>query len=411
MRNRISSIIIDPNKSEHDYNSLILTKESQYYYSYGEIGFDLKVLDSSINILNELDEFRGVDCIITIGDGIDFTPLCDLSIEYRFKWIHVTEFDPKKLVDYIINVFLYNINRDKKSNEKIFSIFTCTYKTPHTDFDRLYTSLLNQTYRNWNWFILDDSPNDDTINYITSKHDPRIVIVKNVSNHGNIGFNKKIAAMSCNGDYLVEVDHDDELTSDCLEKLLEAFNKYPDVDFVYSYALEDCGGQPVNYGDYFSYGLGSYIYEKVNGVEYKIATSPDINAISIRAIQAMPNHVRCWKSDFYRMISGHNPELSVLDDMDIIIRTFLYGKIAKIEKVLYIQHQGSDDRSSGNGTTQSKRFLEIQRTNEYLRMKYNKQIHERVLELGGEDPCWRGEYELADMYCSHDNLKSFNYTI
>ena len=69
-------------------------------------------------------------------------------------------------------------------------------------------------------------------------NDPRITIIQNVTNHGNIGFNKHTIAMMCNGDFLVEVDHDDELTFDCLEKLHDAFIKYPDTDFVYSLTAE-----------------------------------------------------------------------------------------------------------------------------------------------------------------------------
>ena len=36
--------------------------------------------------------------------------------------------------------------------------------------------------------------------------------------------------MMCDGDYLVEVDHDDELLPDCLMKLYECF-KASDADF------------------------------------------------------------------------------------------------------------------------------------------------------------------------------------
>ena len=194
-------------------------------------------------------------------------------------------------------------------------------------FDRLYESLKNQTYKNWNWFIIDDSPNDETSKMIAKKNDPRITIIKNVSNHGNIGFNKHTIAMMCDGDYLVEVDHDDELTPDCLEHLHNAFTEFPDTDFVYSDAIEIIDGKEVTYEIPFAYGLGKY--EKVNilGKERNVALTAQINALSIRGIHACPNHVRCWKSEFYKRIGGHNTELSVLDDFELIIRTFLYPKL------------------------------------------------------------------------------------
>ena len=63
-----------------------------------------------------------------------------------------------------------------------------------------------------------------------------------------------------------------------------------------------------------------------------VPITPDINALSIRHIVAEPNHVRCWKKEFYHKIGGHNIELSVLDDMDLLIRTFYMVKMCKIPK-------------------------------------------------------------------------------
>lgn len=388
MRNRISAIIIDPDYDSHDY-SLITTKgDAVYGYEYGEHEFDLKILNDSDNILSEISKFKDFDCLITIGNKINFKPLNELSFEFRKKWIHRDEFDPVWITRNIINVFLYNINREREQEVKLFSCFTCTFNTSKKDFEQLYNSLLNQTYKNWNWYILDDSTNPTVSEMIANYHDPRIFVFKNISNHGNIGFNKHMIASMCDGDYLVEVDHDDELTEDCLELLLAAFTKYPDSDFVYSDAYEEVNGKEVYYDTGFAYNLGTYKKVNIKGVERNIAITAEINAISIRGIHALPNHVRCWKKDFYHRIGGHNTELSVLDDMDLLIRTFLYGKMTKIEKVLYIQHEGNNIKRHDGTTAQSKRFFEIQRTNHLLRRKYDKQIHERILELGYKDEPW-----------------------
>lgn len=415
MRNRISALIIDPHKKDHNYNLVTVEKDPVYFRSYGEYGFDLRVISDASNILSEMNQFRGFDCMITVGnpEEFDFKPLNELSFEFRKKWIHENEFNPSLMARHIIEVFLYNINRHRPDEVKLFSIFTCTYKTSNKMFDRLYESLCAQTYKNWNWFIIDDSPNGDTADRISKKFDPRITVVRNITNHGNIGFNKKAIAMMCDGDYLVEVDHDDELTPDCLELLHKAFMTYPDTDFVYSHAMEEINGQPVHYGDHFAYNLGTYRDMDVNGTIRHIALTPDVNAVSVRGIHALPNHVRCWKADFYRKIGGHNPELSVLDDMDILIRTFLYGKMTLVDKVLYIQHEGNSTPTSRGQTTQSARFKEIQRTNDYLKMKYDEQIHNRILELGAEDVVWVNETVGSRLFMEYDKTKliNFNYTL
>ena len=392
MRKIISAIIIDKEYKNHDYKDVILNN----FPNYMESKFDLKIIDSCENIIREMKDFNGFDCIITIGD-VDDMSLRLSSYEVRKKWVHLDKYNSVDITNIIINVFVNNINRDREE-QKLFSIFTSTYNTSDEMIKRLYNSLKSQTYKNWNWWIIDDSENNETIEKLNALDDFRITILKNVTNHGCIGFNKHMIAMMCDGDYLVEVDHDDELLPDCLMKLYECF-KASDADFVYSDTMEYIDGMAINYGDGFSYGQGYYRDEIVKGVKYSIAvTTSSINAKSIRGIHAMPNHVRCWKKDFYHKIGGHNTELSVIDDMDLISRTFLYGRMAKVDKVLYIQHEGvSETKEDRGNTTTNKRFKEIQRINYLLYNKYDKQIHERILELGFEDPVWDDNKQHSDL--------------
>lgn len=282
-----------------------------------------------------------------------------------------------------------------------FSIFTCTYKTTKGQIHRLYQSLLKQTYKEWDWWILDDSPKDyKDNNFSEIKNDPRVFILKNVSHHGNIGFNKHMIAMCCDGDYLVEVDHDDELTPDCLECLYQAFQEHPDSKFVYSDCIEMVGDHmSVLYGDNFSFGQGYYKDNvEVNGWFYKVAIScPSINCKSIRGIYAAPNHVRCWERDFYHEIGGHNIELDVCDDYELCVRSFLFTKITHVNKVLYIQHEeGTQERGKDGNNTQSVRYDRIQQLNWAMYALFDKRIHERILELGFEDQIWTDE-EKSDL--------------
>ena len=408
MRPRISAIIIDPKKSEHDYEDIYTTQ----YYKNAEIHFDLLVLTSTESLLSEINRFRGFDCLITIGREIDFTVLNGLSFEIRKKWVHFDEFNGEIISSSIVATFMKNINRERKGNE-LFSIFTCAFNTTKKQIERLYNSLVNQTYHNWNWWVLDDSPkNSNTCDYLEKLRDPRVFIIRNVSNHGSIGFNKHIIASACDGDYLVEVDHDDELTHDCLMLLKKAFDTYEDADFVYSYAMEEMDGGAIVYGGEFALGQGTYEEHEVNGRVHMVATTPDITALTLRHIVGLPNHVRCWKKEFYHRIGGHNQDLAVLDDMDILIRTYLNGKMCKIPKVLYIQHEGSSNDANGRGsTTQGARFSEILRTGVYLKAKYDKEIHEKILADGYDDYVWDEGTESSKLDINSDKLPAYNYTL
>ena len=392
MQNKITAIIIDKERGKHDYKRVKFNNLPNWC----EKGFELSVYESAVGILKKINNNPGFDCLLTIGDVPGVEEINALPYAYRRKWSKLDSFDPAIIAYYIVNTLLLNINREPMA--KTFSIFTCTFNTPQKFIDRLYKSLLAQTYGNWNWWILDDTKSNDTVDKIKSLCDPRITVVKNVTRHGNIGFNKHMIAMMCDGDYLVEVDHDDELTPDCLEKLLECYTK-SGADFVYSDCLEIIDGHPIDYTDNFSFGQGYYRDEVVNGVPYQhvAITCRNINVKSIRGIYALPNHVRSWNKEFYHKIGGHNTEISVIDDMELLIRTFLYGRMAKVDKVLYIQNQG-ESRSNGRGDTATGgRLAEIQRMNLLVKWKYEKPIHERILELGVDDIIWNEETQEGDV--------------
>jgi len=97
----------------------------------------------------------------------------------------------------------------------------------------LYDSIINQTYPNWEWVIL-------TNNKCTPQHLPERIQndfrVKIFHWHGETASIGKLKLDSFNlgtGDILIEADHDDMFTPDCLEKLNKAYQD-ESVGFVYS---------------------------------------------------------------------------------------------------------------------------------------------------------------------------------
>ena len=396
MINRLKAIIIDSLCSLHDYS---LVKSVDKLWNNSERGFDLILLDNISNIDEILWENKDFDSIITICENENceiYNNFCQRGFQFRKKWCNFNEFNSVKIANAIIGTFFTNMTRDN-GRFPLFSFFTCTFNTPKEKIERLYSSIVSQEYIEWDWFILDDSTDDSVINIIESFNDYRITIIRNSTNHGSIGFNKHAIAMMCDGDYLVEVDHDDELTCDCLKYLKMAFETYKDTDFVYSESLELAGDESIIYCKGWGFGEGKRGKEIVNGVEYEKNIIPEVNPFSIRTIYSQPNHVRCWKKSFYHLIGGHNTSFSVMDDCELIIRTFLNGKMTKIDKILYIQHEDKGKRGESGNNTQSIRYGEIQRFAWYLKRYYDKKIHERILELGFTDYAWnenRGESEL-----------------
>jgi glycosyltransferase involved in cell wall biosynthesis len=280
-----------------------------------------------------------------------------------------------------------------------FSIFTPTYKTGERLY-RTYESLKKQVWTNWEWVIVDDSPDEETWKIIQeiSKNDFRVKPHRIYPlSGGNVGLAKHRAAMLCNGDWLVELDHDDYLTSDCLSTCNSAIEKYPDAGFLYSDVCEMYDdGEPKYYdhdwsGDwyarhdnFFDFGYAGHTWTDADGKKVLAHWYPDINPLTIRFNISMPDHVRMWERNLYYKIGGHNKNIPVADDLEIIIKSFLHTRMIHVKKVLYFQYNNRNSTVDNNAT-------DINRRARLIRDYYDKAIHERIIELGYHDWNWSDE--------------------
>ena len=208
----------------------------------------------------------------------------------------------------------------------MISLITPTHKP---DFLlRLYESLKIQTCKDFEWVVV---PNNNADVLFLPKED-WIRIVPYTEASTLIGAVKNFAFNQGKGEWLVEVDHDDELTSDCVEELIKAAkeNKW---DFIYSDSLDI---MPDNTSNIFNPAMNwkqyTYVYK---GVQYVVNKTFSPMPQSVSRIWFAPNHIRAWNRDFYKRIGGHDTTLKALDDQDLMCRTYIEGSMFKIEKVLY----------------------------------------------------------------------------
>jgi glycosyltransferase involved in cell wall biosynthesis len=251
----------------------------------------------------------------------------------------------------------------------------------------LYESLVAQTYENWEWVIYLNGVEgglDALVNYpvlVAIKSDERIKIVVSDEINSKIGFNKNKAFHLGTGDVLVEVDHDDILTPDCLEELYKAFQD-PTVGFVYSDSITyHVNNEFTPYDAHYG-----WTYKKVmwRGKEHYSMNSFAPTSHSMAYIWYAPDHVRAWRKSVYVSIGGHNVNLDVCDDHELVIRTYLNTKMHHINKPLYVY------RITGNNTW-LERNQAIQDTTRELFKQYAwdlacKDAKDRgldIVELGG----------------------------
>lgn len=223
----------------------------------------------------------------------------------------------------------------------MISVVTPTYNTPPAALSRTWESLKAQSFHDWEWVVWDDSTQPETWSQllgISSDERFRVSQHRSGTHSGSIGEVKRRAFMVAEGDILVELDHDDELTADCLEQVARAFED-PEVGFVYSDWCELLpDGLSGKYPDGWAFGYGSHYWN--DELEVWAMASPEINRVTASHIVSVPNHVRAWRASTYRALNGHDPSLPIADDYELIVRTILATKTHHIEKVLYKQHIG-----------------------------------------------------------------------
>lgn len=257
----------------------------------------------------------------------------------------------------------------------MISVCTPIHNTQPNVLARTWASLKAQTFTDWEWVVWDDGTNDEAWRQVygfASDERFRIVAHRSHVHSGSIGRVKRRAFMAAEGDILVELDHDDELTPDCLAAVNDAFSD-PTVGFVYSDWCEILlDGNSGKYPEGWAFGYGSEYWSDEHGVW--VMSAPPINAETIRHIVSAPNHVRSWRSHTYRALGGHSPSLPIADDYDLVVRTFLATKFSHIPRMLYRQHIGPS-------TAQRVRNDRIQELVAEISASYDEQITERFAQI------------------------------
>lgn len=193
----------------------------------------------------------------------------------------------------------------------------------------------------------------------------RLVAHRSHVHSGSIGRVKRRAFMAAEGDLLVELDHDDELTPDALAEISAAFDK-PEVGFVYSDWCELlASGESGRYPDGWAFGYGSDYWDEQHKVW--VMSAPELNRTTLGHIVSAPNHVRAWRASVYRQLGGHDASLTVADDYDLVVRTALETECVHIPKMLYKQHIGAH-------TTQRTRNALIQVKVKEISAKYSSAL-------------------------------------
>ena len=310
--------------------------------------------------------------------------------EVRKKWVHLHSL-PENL-DIISCVFSGVIEHQYDSHHPLLSVITTTYNSKEK-IQRPWTTLRNQTYKNWEWIVWDDSEDTKTYENLLEmqKKDLRMRVYRAPTHSGIIGEMKRLASGVAYGSYIIELDHDDEIHPELFQWILDAAKKHKEADFFYcdSAQLYEKTLKTHSYGDFFGYGYAGHsnIWSEMHNQWIISTICAPPNGITLRHLVGMPNHIRVWKTELYDKIGKHNPKLSVSDDYELLVKSYIHGKWCHIRACGYYQYRNED----GNFT-----FIRnslIQHNVRHIYNHYKPQLPQPVQNFKIE-PVWKFDHDI-----------------
>lgn len=161
-------------------------------------------------------------------------------------------------------------------------------------------SILNQTYSNLEFIIVDDASNDESLSFLKSLKDPRISLIINKKNLG-LAASLNLALKKATGAYIARMDADDISTPSRLQNQLHFLKTNKGIDLC---------------------GTWATIIDKKNkkiGV-LKYPTSPaDIKNKLIQSNPIIHPSMMARKSFFYAL-NGYREDYDGAEDYDLLMR-------------------------------------------------------------------------------------------
>jgi glycosyltransferase involved in cell wall biosynthesis len=250
------------------------------------------------------------------------------------------------------------------------SIFTPTHDPQWLG--ELWESLKAQTHTDLEWVIgLNGGAKWDP------PADPRVRAIDLSAAPPKIGALKRATCAHATGEILLEADHDDVLHPEALAKVAAAFAD-PEVGFVHSDSAEflDGDGRPPEPVLPYTTANGWRAYPvEFRGLKLLANYGFEDSARSMSDILYAPNHLRAWRRSVYDEIGGHNSDLAVCDDHELVCRTYVATRTKHIPEWLYFY------RMHRKANTFQKKFDEIHAISAANRERYLWAMVEREMDL------------------------------
>lgn len=191
--------------------------------------------------------------------------------------------------------------------------------------DKCLKSIINQTYKNWEFIICDDCSTDNTMQILEryQKQDSRIKLLRNEVNQ-RLASSLNRCLENATGKYIARMDADDESLSTRIEEQVKFMENHEEIDVV--------GCNRIIFDDEAEYGIRK-------SIEY-----PTKDILVKGTPFAHPTIM--MKKKVYDMLEGYTVSKKTMrsEDLDLWIRFYSQGfRGYNIQKVLYKYREGKQD--------------------------------------------------------------------
>lgn len=202
----------------------------------------------------------------------------------------------------------------KKPNNPLVSVIMPTYNTEKYVVQAV-KSILNQTYKNFEFIIVDDCSTDTTLSILKcfEKKDKRIILIQNKENLGvTRSLNK--ALESAKGKYIIRMDADDWAYPNRFELQVETMEKNPQVVVSGSY-VEVCNSMLE------TIYVRKYHRSDIDIRKHIFRYSPFAHPATI------------WRTNILKK-ERYNEMLTTCQDYELYFRVGKFGKFLNLDKTL-----------------------------------------------------------------------------
>jgi len=257
----------------------------------------------------------------------------------------------------------------------MIDIIIPVYNTPLKDLERCLNSILNQTFKKYIVYIIDDGSNNEVKNYLDNYIcDKQNFIVKHIVN-GGVSNARNIGIEISENEYITFVDADDTLTEYFLEEAYELITKN-NLDLIIGGYNEIVNNEVKKSRICYS---GLHIYDKNNNINFfekLLSGKTNQNNKEIGDCPTGRIYTRIFKKESLKHLR-FNTNVHMSEDTLFMIDYMYYAtKIGIVDKIWYNYY--INEYSISNGTKKNKLINNINGFIKEIINRYNEETNERI---------------------------------